>query len=94
MLGALLSYGLFVGLGSIPSSRPSWSFRSLSLLGIGFYLLLLKPISDKPPHQLLVASILVTLGASLVIEDLTAFFWERPVTGIAYSLPPWSWRAW
>lgn len=33
------------------------------LLGLGFYLLLLKPISDRPPHELLVASILVTLGA-------------------------------
>ena len=43
---------------------------------------------DKPPHQLLVASILVTLGASLFIEDVTSFFWERPVTGISYSLPP------
>ncbi len=88
MLGSLLSYGLFVGLGINPFVSAVVVIPIFMLLGIGFYLLLLKKISDKPPHQLLVASILVTLGASLFIEDVTAFFWERPVTGISYSLPP------
>jgi len=88
MLGSLLSYGLFVGLGINPFISAIVVIPIFMLLGIGFYLLLLKKISDKPPHQLLVASILVTLGASLFIEDVTAFFWERPVTGISYSLPP------
>ena len=88
MLGSLLSYGLFMGFGINPFIAAILVIPVFMLLGVGFYLLLLKPISDKPPHQLLVASILVTLGASLFIEDVTAFFWERPVTGISYSLPP------
>jgi branched-chain amino acid transport system permease protein len=86
MLGALMSYVLFVTLGLNPFISAIAVIPIFIIAGIGFYLLLLKPIREKPPHQLLVASILVTLGASLVIEDLTAFFWERPVTGIDYSL--------
>ena len=97
MLGSLASYSAFVFLGMNLLSFLAvilWGFISavlvtplFVLLGVGFYTLFVKPVSDKPPHQLLVASILVTLGASLAIEDLTAFFWERPVTGIEYSLP-------
>lgn len=87
MLGALMGYVLFTALGLNPFISAIAVIPIFIIVGIGFYLLLLKPISEKPPHQLLVASILITLGASLVIEDLTAFFWERPVTGIAYSLP-------
>ena len=86
MLGALLGYGLFVGLEINPFVSAIAVMPVFILSGIGFYFLLLKRISERPPHQLLVASILVTLGASLIIEDLTSYFWERPVTGIAYSL--------
>ena len=88
MLGALMGYVLFSALGLNPFISAMAVIPIFMIAGIGFYFLLLKPISEKPPHQLLVASILVTLGASLIIEDLTAYFWERPVTGIAYSLPP------
>lgn len=87
MLGSLASYSAFVFLGMNPFVSAVLVIPIFVLLGVGFYTLFVKPVSDKPPHQLLVASILVTLGASLAIEDLTAFFWERPVTGIEYSLP-------
>jgi branched-chain amino acid transport system permease protein len=88
MLGALMGYVLFSALGLNPFISAMAVIPIFIIAGIGFYFLLLKPISEKPPQQLLVASILVTLGASLIIEDLAAFFWGRPVTGIAYSLPP------
>ncbi len=91
MLGSLLSYALFVGFGINPFVSAVAVIPVFIVAGIGFYFLLLRPISEKPPNQLLVASILITLGASLVIEDLTAFFWNRPVTGIAYSLPSFEW---
>ena len=58
------------------------------LLGAAYYWILLKPISKKPQRDLLTASVLITLGSALAIEDVTAFLWERPVTGIAYSMPP------
>ena len=88
MLGSLLTYVIFIGLGLNPFIAAIMVIPVFILLGLGFYLLLLKPISSKPPQQLLVASILVTLGVSLFIEDVAAFFWKRPVTGISYSLPP------
>ena len=88
MLGALLGFSLFTALGINPFVCAFAVVPFFFLVGMGFYFLLLKSISEKPPSELLVASILVTLGASLVIEDLTSFFWERPVTGITYSLPP------
>ena len=87
MLGSLVSYSLYVAIGMNPFVSAVLVIPLFVLFGVGFYLFLLKPVSDKPPHELLVASILVTLGASLAIEDLTAFFWERPVTGIDYTLP-------
>lgn len=88
MLGSLMGYMIFVALGVNPFISAIVVIPIFIIIGVGFYLLLLKPISEKPLHQLLAASILITLGASLAIEDLTSFFWERPVTGIAYSLPP------
>ncbi|MFP4037994.1 MAG: branched-chain amino acid ABC transporter permease [Desulfobacteraceae bacterium] len=91
MLGSLLSYGLFVGFGINPFVSALAVIPIFIVLGIGFYFLLLRPISEKPPNQLLVASILITLGASLIVEDLTAYFWDRPVTGIDYSLPSFEW---
>jgi branched-chain amino acid transport system permease protein len=87
MLGALVGYALFGRLGVNPFVCAVLVIPLFMLVGAVFYLLLLKPVSDKPSQQILVSSILVTLGVSLAIEDLTAFFWEQPVTGIDYSLP-------
>lgn len=87
MLGSLVSYSAFALLGINPFVSAVLVIPLFVAFGVGFYHVLLRPVSDKPPHQLLIASILVTLGASLAIEDLTSFFWERPVTGIDYSLP-------
>ena len=87
MLGSLASYVAFVNIGVNPFISAVLIIPIFILIGVGYYLFLLLPISDKSHQELLVASILVTLGSSLVIEDVTAFMWERPVTGIAYSLP-------
>ncbi|MCP4690679.1 MAG: branched-chain amino acid ABC transporter permease [Desulfobacterales bacterium] len=87
MLGALMGYALFAELGVNPFIGAVVVIPVFILVGIGFYFLFLKPISGKPSRELLVSSILITLGASLVIEDVTSFFWEKPVTGIAWSLP-------
>jgi branched-chain amino acid transport system permease protein len=88
MLGSLLSYCALAQLGVNPFVSAVMVIPFFTAIGVLFFLLLIRPLGEKPPHELLVASILVTLGASLAIEDLTAFFWERPVTGIDYSLAP------
>ena len=87
MLGSLLSYSLFAGLGLNPFLSIEVIIPVFFILGTLFHTFLLKPISNKPEHELLIASILVTLGASLAIEDLTSFFWTTPITGIDFSLP-------
>jgi len=87
VLGALLSCAAFEAWGINPFALAVLVIPVFGLAGAAFYLLLLRPIGDKPPHELLVASILVTLGASLTMEDLAVRFWDRPVTGIDYSLP-------
>jgi branched-chain amino acid transport system permease protein len=88
MLGSLLSYCAFVQFGMNPFVSAVLVIPVFTTMGLLFFLVLIRPLGEKPHHELLVASILVTLGASLAIEDLTAFFWERPVTGIDYSLAP------
>jgi len=87
MLGSLVGYSIFLSFGINPFIIAIIIIPLFVVIGVGFYLLLLKPISGKPPNQLLVASVLITLGASIVIEDLTSFFWAHPITGIDYSLP-------
>jgi branched-chain amino acid transport system permease protein len=52
---------------------------------------LIRPIANNPPNILLVASILVTLGLSMVISDTTLFLTASEgvsTFGIAYMLPP------
>ena len=88
MLGALLAFGAFAYLGLSPFFSAFLVIPIFMAVGIIFYRVLLNPIVDKPPHELLIASILVTLGVSLVIEDVTLFTWERSVVAINYSLSP------
>ncbi len=88
MIGSLAGYAAFVHLNMNPFVSAVLVIPLFVMIGVGFYLLLIRPVTDKPLHELLVASILITLGASLAIEDLTSFFWKRPVTGIDYTLAP------
>jgi len=88
MLGALVGYSLFAALGLNPFASVLIVVPVFAVAGAGFYWLLLKPVSRKAGPEKLVASVLITLGAALAIEDLASFLWERPVTGIAFSMPP------
>jgi branched-chain amino acid transport system permease protein len=49
---------------------------------------LLRTVVEKPGHEQLTASVLVTLGLSLSIEDLAHFLWGSEEKGLYYSLPP------
>jgi branched-chain amino acid transport system permease protein len=86
MLGGLLCYGAYVALGMDP-------FVSLLIVipvffGVGclFESVLIQPLLAKPPHELLMGSILVTLGAALAIEDLVPFLWTQSFSGIPYTI--------
>lgn len=87
MLGALVSFGLFTSWGLNPFLNVLLLIPLFLLAGFLFQGLLIRPIAGKPPHELLVASILVTLGVSLLISDVTNFSTGQPYVSIPYSLP-------
>ena len=87
MLGAITSYGLFKFLGFHPLLTVLGVFPLFLLVGFLFERLLLRPIRANSPHEFLIASILVTLGASLMIEDVTFFLLEQSFISIPFSLP-------
>jgi branched-chain amino acid transport system permease protein len=48
---------------------------------------LIRPLLGRKGHELVIASILVTLGASLAIEDITSFLWGPEEKSISYIIP-------
>ncbi len=88
MLGALMSYGVFSFMGVNPFYSLFIILPFFFAVGMVFERFLIRPIAGRPQHEALVASVLITLGASLTIADLTSFFTGADVKGISYSLPP------
>ena len=76
------------GLGLPPWAALSAVFPVFFFAGLAVERGLIRPISGMPHHEFLVASILITLGVALAIEDVTAFALTQPVKGIDYLLPP------
>lgn len=87
MLGALISYWLFVLFKINPFLAVFIVMPIFFVVGLFFEKALVRRIAAKPHHELLIGSILVTLGASLALEDATAFVWGPDIKGVAYSLP-------
>jgi branched-chain amino acid transport system permease protein len=88
MLGGMLTYWLYTAWGLPPWASLVVVFPVFFLGGLVVERGLIRPITGKGHHEFLVASILVTLGISLAIEDVTAFGLTQPVKGIDYFLPP------
>jgi branched-chain amino acid transport system permease protein len=88
MLGGMLTYYFYTA-GGVPPWGALLGVFPVFLLG-GFLVerVLIRPIAGMPHHEFLVASILITLGVALAIEDVTAFALAQPVKGIDYFLPP------
>lgn len=87
LLGALVSYALFYGVGMHPFLIMLVIIPIFLVVGLVFERLLIRPISNRSPHELLIASILLTLGVSMAISDLSAWTAGASAKGIAYSLP-------
>jgi len=87
MLGGLLTFVLF--------TATKWNPLLLSLILIPLFFAigylfekgLIRPLLGRKGHELVIASILVTLGASLAIEDITSFLWGPEEKGISYMIP-------
>jgi branched-chain amino acid transport system permease protein len=87
MLGGLLCYGAYVALGLDPLVALAVVVPVFFGLGCVFERVLIQPLLAKSPHELLMGSILVTLGAALAIEDLVPFVWAQSFSGIPYTVP-------
>lgn len=88
MLGGLVASLAFARAGLPPFLTLFLVGPGFLLVGIVFHRLLIRPIADRPRQEFLIASILITLGASLAVEDITAFSVGGSVRGMAYTLPP------
>ncbi|HSF30087.1 MAG TPA: branched-chain amino acid ABC transporter permease [Candidatus Tectomicrobia bacterium] len=86
MLGGLLCYGAYVALGMDPLVSLLLVIPVFFGVGCLFERLLIQPLLAKSPHELLMGSILVTLGAALAIEDLVPFVWTQSFSGIPYTV--------
>lgn len=86
MLGGLLCYGTYVVLGLDPLVSLALVMPVFFGVGCLFERVLIQPLLAKSPHELLMGSILVTLGAALAIEDLVPFMWTQSFSGIPYTV--------
>jgi branched-chain amino acid transport system permease protein len=86
MLGGLLCYGLYVALGINPLLALLIVMPVFFGVGCLFQRMLIEPLLAKSPHELLMGSILVTLGAALAVEDLVPFIWTQSFSGIPYTV--------
>jgi branched-chain amino acid transport system permease protein len=88
MLGGMLTYWLYTTWALPPWAALILVFPLFFAGGLVVERVLIRPIGGMPHQEFLVASILITLGISLAIEDVTAFGLVQPVKGIDYLLPP------
>jgi branched-chain amino acid transport system permease protein len=87
MLGGLLCYGAYVAWGLDPLVALAIVIPVFFGVGCLFERILIQPLLSKSQHELLMGSILVTLGAALAIEDLVPFLWTQSFSGIPYIVP-------
>jgi len=86
MLGALVAYGIYALQGINPFLIVLIIIPIFLLFSLLFEKILIRPMRGETETEALVASILVTLGGALIIEDVTAFLWGKSFTGIPYSM--------
>jgi len=86
MLGALAAYGVYAFTGIDPFLIVLAIIPIFLAFSFLFEKILIRPMRGRTETEMLVASILVTLGGALFIEDVTAFFWGKSFTGIPYSM--------
>ena len=88
MLGALVCFLLGQSLGIDPFVSILVLLPLFFVLGMLFERGLIRSVVEKTGHEQLTASVLVTLGLSLCIEDVARMLWGTEEKGFYYSLPP------
>jgi branched-chain amino acid transport system permease protein len=88
MLGALVCFLLGQFLDVNPFVSVLVLIPLFFLLGVLFERGLIRTVVAKTGREQLTASVLVTLGLSLAIEDVARMLWGAEEKGLYYSLPP------
>ncbi len=88
MLGALVCFLLGRSLGIDPFAAILVLLPLFFVLGMLFERGLIRTVAAKTGHEQLTASVLVTLGLSLCIEDVARVLWGAEEKGFYYALPP------
>ena len=88
MLGGLLTYWLYTAWNLPPFAALLVVFPVFFAGGLVVERVLIRPITAMAHHEFLVASILITLGLALAIEDLTAFALTQPEKSVDYLVRP------
>jgi branched-chain amino acid transport system permease protein len=87
MVGGLFGFVALVKLGM----NPFYSAAAVAVLGFAigliYYRLLIQRILGRSPRDMLIASVIITLGVSIIIEDVTSFVWGGGSTGIPFQMP-------
>ena len=86
MVGGLLGFLALVRLGINPFYSALIALALGFLVGLIYYRLLIRRIIGRSARDMLIASVMITLGVSLAIEDLTSFLWGGGSTGIPFRL--------
>ena len=87
VLGGLVSYTLFEKFGLHPVITLPLLVVLFGLLGMAFERGLIRPITRQQGRNLLVASILVTLGITFAIEDGAIFLWGALAKAVPQTEP-------
>jgi branched-chain amino acid transport system permease protein len=87
MLGGFGGYFVFVLTGLNPFIALLLIAFVAFFAGIAYYELLISRLLGRPFRHLLVASVIITLGTSMIIEDATSYLWGGGSVGIPYRLP-------
>lgn len=94
MLGGLVSYYLFILIGGTSQSLTPLVasfpviFVVFLVFGSAFNLGLVKPLMQRKPSEFLIGCVLVTIGVSFLIEDITANLAGTLPRGIYLGLGP------
>lgn len=91
MLGGLFGFLALAHFGINPFISAGLMAVLGFLIGALYYRVLIARIVNRGYQHMLIASVMITLGVSLVIEDSTSFLWGGAATGIPFQMPKLVW---